>query len=166
MYSPLAVRSTPAKLAGPIAVRSTQFGAGECIVFARDLVERTGYRLPPSCTSNALFCPEYSKDSSLLSHRTSSSVLSGKVCAGQHACCPTQPQPRNSYRINPWKVHILVLSDLIGLLDLRVASRKKLLTLGWSGSTMQPQRNCPVAAWHTRTHDDPDRAAGWGRVAP
>ena len=26
--------------------------AGECIIFARDLVERTEYRLPPSCTSN------------------------------------------------------------------------------------------------------------------
>ena len=30
-----------------------QFGAGERIVFARDLAERTGYRLPPSCTSTA-----------------------------------------------------------------------------------------------------------------
>src|SRR5262249_19756840 len=31
-----------------------QFGAGERLVFARDLVDRTGYRLPPSCTSNTM----------------------------------------------------------------------------------------------------------------
>src|SRR5712691_4755739 len=31
-----------------------QFGAGERIVCARDLVERTGYRLPPSCTRSTL----------------------------------------------------------------------------------------------------------------
>src|SRR5262249_31384836 len=47
----LRTASYPASMAGPIAVRSTQFGAEERIVFARDLAERTGFRLPPSCTS-------------------------------------------------------------------------------------------------------------------
>ena len=31
----------PASLAGPIAVRSTQFGAGEQVVFAGDMVPKT-----------------------------------------------------------------------------------------------------------------------------
>jgi 2-keto-4-pentenoate hydratase/2-oxohepta-3-ene-1,7-dioic acid hydratase in catechol pathway len=31
---------------------------------------------------------------------------------------------------------------------------------------MRPLYNCPGAAWHTRTRDNADRAAGWERRAP
>src|SRR5207249_3228176 len=49
----LRTASCPASMAGPIAVRSTQFGAGKALVFACDLILVTGYIFPPSCTSTA-----------------------------------------------------------------------------------------------------------------
>src|SRR5207249_10870830 len=59
----LRTASCPASMAGPIAVRSTQFGAGKALVFACNLVLVTGYIFPPSCTrgpgANALVAPAW-----------------------------------------------------------------------------------------------------------
>jgi hypothetical protein len=39
---------TPASLAGPMAVRSTQFGAGATVVVTNQTMQQTGYGCPPS----------------------------------------------------------------------------------------------------------------------
>src|SRR6187431_3211363 len=52
----LRTANCPVSMAGPIAVRSTQFGAGEMVVVMGHTIRQTGYGFPPSCTRLCTVC--------------------------------------------------------------------------------------------------------------
>jgi len=69
-------------MAGPIAVRSTQFGTGETIVVMDHTILQTGHVLPPSCTSQGLTATQRSFAHPALLQKNSLQMTPVLLCSG------------------------------------------------------------------------------------